>query len=39
MKSMANVQVKFIHTDFEKDLISAFHSSFLGVDISGSEFH
>jgi hypothetical protein len=36
---MAKVQEKAIHMDFEKGLITAFHSSFPGVDISGCEFH
>ncbi len=38
-KSLANVKVKSIHKDFEKGLISAFNSSFPGVDISSCEFH
>jgi hypothetical protein len=36
---MAYVQVKSIHMDFENGLISAFHSSFPGVDISSCKFN
>jgi hypothetical protein len=35
LKSMANMQVKAIHMDFEKGLISAFHSSSQAANSTG----